>query len=158
MERKTIERRDKIKTSSMPTWNLITSNFIELRFFRGGKEIYLNTKPPRLSRTTWAGSSFASAWARPSTIGVRWSNSRNWSKSWHSLVQAACFRKLAPRPSLATTSPARPNPLLIPSQNPIRLSCLANSRQLSAIPGHFKFRDLNSLPVRLGWTKWEYKN
>lgn len=27
----------------MPIWNLITSRFIELRFFRGGKEIYLNT-------------------------------------------------------------------------------------------------------------------
>ncbi len=29
--------------SIMPIWNLITSNFIELRFFRGGREIYLNT-------------------------------------------------------------------------------------------------------------------
>lgn len=29
--------------SAMPVWNLITSRFIELRFFRGGKEIYLNT-------------------------------------------------------------------------------------------------------------------
>jgi len=29
--------------SPVPVWNLITSNFIELRFFRGGREIYLNT-------------------------------------------------------------------------------------------------------------------
>jgi hypothetical protein len=29
--------------STMPIWSLITSRFIELRFFRGGKEIFLNT-------------------------------------------------------------------------------------------------------------------
>lgn len=29
--------------SLVPVWRLITSHFIELRFFRGGREIYLNT-------------------------------------------------------------------------------------------------------------------